>query len=179
MIPLGYMLKTVEGMPEKLAIPGVELVYSLSSHISENFADYIPEWKHNGWGLFDSPAAVMETAARKGVALDGLTLFYYEAFASEYDEDDKTWYPIAPKPEFRTAVTVPAAKTLHGYDVVAYTSGWFPECSPLSCNAVAKDVQTNRFCLLDDIDAARADLEAGVFDNSEPGPFRLVAVYTV
>jgi len=56
MRPLGYMYKRVERRPEGLAAPAVRDIYSLSGCISEQFADYIPFWKHNGFWLFDSPA---------------------------------------------------------------------------------------------------------------------------
>ena len=178
MIPLGYMLKKVAAAPEWMQAPQVEQVCSLSNHVSEDFAHYVDLWKHNGWWLFDSPASVEEAAAEKSIGLTGLTLFYYEAFEDEYDEDGKTWSAISPEAGFVTAVMIPEVKALMGYDVVTYTVNAAPECSPLSCNALAKDIATNRFCLLDDFEQARNLLESGAFDGSEPGPFRIVAVYT-
>ena len=54
-----------------------------------------------------------------------------------------------------------------------------PECSPLSCNSLAAEVETNTRCLLQSFEQARALLEHGTFNNSEPGPFRIFAVYSV
>jgi len=179
MIPLGYMLKSVKSAPEWLHAPQVEIVYSLSSCVSENFADYIALWKHNGWWLFNSPSSVREAAALEGVDLAGLTLFYYEVFDREYDKQIKAWSEISPEPSIETSVVVPESKILCGYDIVTYYAKTSPECSPLSCNDLARDIPTNRFCLLDDFDNARSLLESGALEHGEPGPFRIVAVYTL
>ena len=65
------------------------------------------------------------------------------------------------------------------YDVVNFTAQTSPECSPLSCNAVAAEVETNAHCLLQSFDQARMLLENGTFKYSEPGPYRIFAVYSV
>ena len=54
-----------------------------------------------------------------------------------------------------------------------------PECSPLSCNSLAAEVETNTRCLLQSFEQARALLENGTFNDSEPGPYRIFAVYSV
>jgi len=38
---------------------------------------------------------------------------------------------------------------------------------------------TNRHCLLPSLEAAVQALESGQFAHSEPGPFRIIAVYSV
>ena len=48
MQPIGYLYKRVSAAPESLHAPHVVDVYSLSSHVSEDFADYINFWRHNG-----------------------------------------------------------------------------------------------------------------------------------
>lgn len=66
-----------------------------------------------------------------------------------------------------------------GYDVVTFSTGNSAECSPLSCNSVAREVGTNEHCLLICLEEAKRLLEEGKFKNSEPGPFRIFAVYSV
>jgi len=66
-----------------------------------------------------------------------------------------------------------------GFDVVSFSQQNSPECSPLSCNALAQSTPVNRHCLLATFEDAVTALEAGRFDNSEPGPFRIFAVYSV
>jgi hypothetical protein len=73
----------------------------------------------------------------------------------------------------------PGAKVLEGYDVVTFSAGTNPECSPLSCNGLAAEVETNQHCLLTSLEQARDLLEQGQFKDSEPGPYRIFAVYSV
>jgi len=178
MIPLGYMLKKVVPPPKWMNAPNVDLVYSVSGCVSENFASYIPFWKHNGWWFFDDPSILQKVATENGIGSSDLTMFYYEAFESEYDDEKKIWLPISPEVSFTTDVKVPASKVLRGYDVVTFMVHTSAECSLLSCNSFASTVPTNRFCLFDEFHQARDALESDVFDNGEPGPSRIIAVYT-
>jgi hypothetical protein len=84
-----------------------------------------------------------------------------------------------PEPSFHTNVAVPEAKAFEGYDVVTFFVQTCPECSPLSCNSLASEVETNTHCLLRSFEEARTLLENGTFNDSEPGPYRIFAVYTV
>ncbi len=182
MIPLGYMLKSIASpAPEWMEAPAVTAVHSLSGCVSSNFGDYIPLWMHNGWWLFDTPDAVKDAAAKLGVATDGLSLFYYEAFDQQYDDGNNTWQSFAPESggSFTAGVAQPKSPTLSGYDVVSFFVRTSPECSPLSCNGLAADLPVNERCLFDSFDEAFAALEGGKFEDSEPGPFRIVAVYLI
>lgn len=70
-----------------------------------------------------------------------------------------------------------ARKQLLGFDVVSFDAQTTPECSPLSCNNLAESIDVNEHCLLPSFESAKQLLESGTFDNSEPGPFRVFAVY--
>ena len=80
---------------------------------------------------------------------------------------------------FPTNVHSPEHKTLAGFDVVASVARNSPECSPLSCNSLANEIRTNAHCLLHDFEPATRLVETGRFNNSEPGPYRIYAVYTL
>ncbi|AWM81637.1 hypothetical protein DKL61_15540 [Gammaproteobacteria bacterium ESL0073] len=67
-------------------------------------------------------------------------------------------------------VVIPAHKTLKGFDVVSFSMGYLPECSPLSCNGLAAIIKVNKHCLFDNFDEAKAALDNGLFNNAEPGP---------
>ena len=54
-----------------------------------------------------------------------------------------------------------------------------PECSPLSCNYLARELPTNSHCLLNSFEDAEKNVTNGTFNNSEPGPYRIFAVYSV
>jgi hypothetical protein len=172
------MAKRVAGRPEWLKAPAVVDIFSVSSCMSADFADYITFWKHNGYWLFDSPGAIRQLARDQSIDLNGTTLFYYEAYELEFDDAENAWRPFHPEPSFTTNVVTPAKKNLEGYDVVTFCMGNEPGCSPLSCNGLAREVETNRHCLLSQLDQAKRLIEEGEFRNSEPGPYRIFAVYS-
>jgi hypothetical protein len=178
MIPAGYMYKAVLQAPEWVKAPAAADVYSVSGCISRWFADYIPYWRHNGFWFFDQPEIIREIADEHAIDLSDKTLFYYEISEQEYHEDTGSWLPLPLDLPFPTNVQVPSDKQLAGYDVVTYSCGTSPECSPLSCNCLAPTVGVNHHCLVESLEKARASLEAQQFDDSEPGPFRILSVYT-
>lgn len=178
MIPVGYMSKKVAKNPDWLKVEPVVDIYSVSGCVSENFADYINFWKHNGYWLFDSPSAIQELSTKESIDLCGTTLFYYEAYEFEYDEDTNQWVAFAPEPSFATNVQLPSRQHLEGFDVVTFWAHTSPECSPLSCCSLAKETSVNEHCLFRTFDEAKDALERGLFVNSEPGPYRIFAVYT-
>lgn len=118
-------------------------------------------------------------AQEQSINLAGTAMVYYEVYEQEYEEDKGQWDPYAPEPCFRTNVRVPDQKLLMGFDVVSFTAQTSPECSPLSCHSLADEIQTNSHCLLSDFDTARQLLETGRFKDSEPGPYRIFAAYTL
>lgn len=178
MIPVGYMAKRVVVKPDWIDAKQLTDVYSVSSHVSDDFADYINYWRHNGYWLFDSPEIIVTVANANSIELTGTKLFYYEVYEHEYDDSAKQWKPFAPEPSFKTQVLSPVEKVLEGFDVVTFTAHTSPECSPLSCNSFATKTTTNQHCLLASFDSARSLIETGGFDDSEPGPFRIFAVYS-
>lgn len=156
---------------------GVQDIYSVSGCISEDFADYIDFWKHNGYWLFDSPAIMKNLAAEHDIDLSGTTLFYYEVYEEEFDEKSRQWSLFSPEEAFETNVVSPQVKELMGFDVVTFSGHTLPECSPLSCNALAKEISVNRHCLLDTFEDAKRLIECGAFDMGEPAPYRIFAVH--
>ena len=107
-----------------------------------------------------------------------MTLYYYEAYEHEFDETTGKWRTFAAEPSFKTEVRAPTEKHLQGFDVVEFSVQTDPGCSPLSCNGLAAELPVNRHCLFDSFDEAKDALERGLFKNCEPGPYRIIAVYT-
>jgi hypothetical protein len=176
MIPVGYLAKRVALKPEFLNAPQVVDIFPVSGCISDDFADYIQYWKHNGYWLFDSPEIIKMVAEENAISVDGTSLFYYEAYESEFD--GLSWSPVA-EPSLETYVLPVPLKRLEGFDVVTFFVRNAPECSPLSCNALAEEVQTNSHCLFANFEEAETALNEGVFGGGEPGPYRIFAVYSV
>lgn len=179
MIPIGYLYKITEPRPAWLRASTVVDICSLSGCISRPFTNYVGFWKHNGFWLFDSPAIMDSIALREGVDLSAASLFYYEAHEEEFDETSGAWAGFGPEPSITTRVEAPGSKRLLGYDVVTFSARTSPECSPLSCNRLAETHPVNTHCLFTAFDEARRALENGVFANSEPGPFRIIAVHAI
>lgn len=187
MIPVGYMAKRVYKKEDWLKVGAKKIflepashvvdVYSVSNCLSEDFTDYIPYWKHNGYWLFDSPQMIKSVAAENSIQLEGTSLFYYEAYEMQFD--GASWKTWSSEPSFPTNVIMPSRKQLEGFDVVSFTAGTSPECSGLSCSSLAEELHTNAYCLFDSFEEAEASLNKGAFRNAEPGPYRIFAVYSV
>ena len=181
-IPAGYMAKRVAARPEWLKAECVADIYSVSNCASKDlayfFKDSVLDWPLNGYWLFDSPEIIRHEALSHSVDLAEAMLFFYEIHELEYDEDDGQWMSF--EPSWPTRIVVPpTVRTLEGYDVVSFEQGTSPECSPLSCNGLANEVETNEHCLLPSFERAQQLLSEGRFNNVEPGPFRIFALYSV
>ena len=179
MIPAGYMAKRVSPRPEWLSSARIQDIYSVSSCVSDDFADYVNYWQHNGYWFFDSPEIIRQVCREHEIDLQGTQFFYYEVHDWEFDADLQQWQSFQPESSFVTQVVTPTQKVLKGYDVVTFCVRTVAECSPLSCNALATEVATNQHCLLTSLEEAQHLLESGKFNNTEPGPYRIFAVYSV
>jgi hypothetical protein len=178
MRPIGYLYKRVVARPSWITAPNVSDIYSLSGCVSHNFADYINYWKHNGFWLFDSPCIIKNLASEHGISLEGMKLFYYEAHEQEFDDEIQKWVTYEPEASFGTHVIEPASKMLEGFDVTSFSVRTAPECSPLSCNSCADALSTNAHCLFPTFEEATYAIESGAFEDAEPGPYRVIAVYS-
>ena len=176
-VPLGYMAKRIAARPEWLDVPAVRDIYSVSPCISENFCDYVKYWRHNGFWLFDSPATIQELANDEQLELSHTNLFYYEAYEFEFDAIANCWRKFVPEQAFSTEVSAPSVRSLVGFDVATFSQGNAAECSPLSCNHLASEIEVNQHCLLNSWQEGKTHLDGGRFDDTEPGPFRIIAVY--
>lgn len=185
MIPVGYMFKRVVPRPEWLEVEHVVDLYSVAGCATEFFADYIPFWRHNGYWFFNSLAELESVAREHAIDLTGMTLFYYEAHEFEFDVADANpesgkWETFSPTLDWLTDVQIPETKILMGFDVVEYVCRNAPEDSLASCcNEIAAACPLNSHCLFDSFEDAKRSLESGIFNEHEPGPYRILAVYVV
>ena len=180
MIPIGYMAKKIPQRPEWLKAPSVIDVYSVSSCVNDDFADYGEYWKHNQWWFFYSPEVIQRLSLDQSIELHGTHLFYYEAFELEFDEEE--WRPFSPSDanwKGPDGILEPSSKRLDGFDVVTFLYSPGPECSPLSCNSLAESIRTNSHCLFDTFEEAQTAVNSGEFNECEPGGLRILAVFSV
>ena len=176
MKPIGYMYKSISHKPDWLRKQGVNDIYSVSNCISKDFTDWIKFWKHNGYWFFDSPTIIQNLAKAHNIPLKGLKLFYYLAFEEQWDTNSKQWALFDSDKSFSTNVAQPHDAVIQGYDIISFSCQTSAECSPLSCNLMAQELDVNQHCLLSSFEQAIHYLESGKFNNCEPGPYRIFQV---
>ena len=179
MISIGYMAKRVAKKPDWLKTDQVVDIYSVSGCTSQNFGDFIQDWRYNGYWFFDSPQIIQELAQAHEIDLEDTKMFYYEVYEFQCYEDDPEWEEFGPENSLTTDVQLPPQKHFEGYDIVTFTNGNGPECSYLSCNRMAEEITVNQHCLLETFEEAKTLLERKTFKKCEPGPCRIIAVYTI
>ena len=178
MVPVGYMAKRrAQTRPDWAEGTTIDEIYSVCDCVSKNFTDYVKFWKHNGYWFFDSPEIIRRLAEENGIDLRHTLLFYYEAHELEFDGEH--WHPWSCDPSFKTDVSMPSNKQLEGFDVVNFTARTTPECSTLACTSLAKELGTNSHGLFDSFERAWKKVDDGFFNDCEPGPYRVFAVYSV
>jgi hypothetical protein len=64
-----------------------------------------------------------------------------------------------------------------GYDLPSQSESHFFECSPLSCNAMAREILVNSHCLLDDLATAVQTALRFSVEQPEPGAYFVVLVH--
>jgi hypothetical protein len=175
MIQAGYMYKKIVARPEWLTCENVTKIYSVSNCTSEDFANYIPYWKHNKYWFFNDPKDIDIIIDEQKIT-DEFELLFYELYEKEFDEEEGSWQEIHGEESFGYDLKSPEQKDLLGFDIVSYSVGTSPECSPLSCNYLCKEVEVNEYCLLDDLDNAIELTESLNESKAEPGPYRIIAV---
>jgi hypothetical protein len=179
MMPVGYMAKYVCSKPESLKAARVKNIFSVSGCMSTNFTDYKHVDYYNGLWFFNSPEEIRDLAVERFIKIRGTLLFYYEAYEVEFD--GSRWVPYSPDPTLLPVSAIrPRSMQFAGFDVVTFSADYGPECSPLSCNSLAELVSANEHCLLASFDEAEQRIADGSLRlPTEPGPFRIFAVYSV
>ncbi len=177
MVPAGYMVKAIAPKPDWLSgAKHVQDIYSLSDCISKNFCELSDYWRHNGHWLFDDLQMIRQIASQNVIDLSAMSWFYYEVYDQDYDEGKKSWAAYAID-DFPSNVVAAPDKKLCGFDIVSFSTGNRPECSPLSCNHLCEIVETDEHCLLPSFERAMELVQSAAFDRVEPGPYRIFSVY--
>lgn len=178
--PVGYMAKRIKAA-DMLEPEHIREIYSVSSHISPYFMKNRFRLKEpNPYWLFNSPMEIQAEAENGGVDLEGAAALYYEAYSREFLEGACVWQNSKTDWNGLNRIAPPIEPVFRGFDAVTYCGGFDAECSPLSCNYMAHETPgaVNAHCLFDTFEAAVENLEKERIIG-EPGPYRLLAVYTV
>jgi hypothetical protein len=165
---VGFFPHRTEKKPEWLENHGVTEVCSVSDCISPSPENWIEKWKHNELGFFDSEVLALSIVNDAGP----YDLYAYKMFPLQFSEGEVTPYVIPVNPTADLA-----SFEFLGHDPVSRSAGFFPECSPLSCNNAAEDFEVNEHCLIQDREPAYQATIAISKGNYEPGPYYLFEVY--
>ena len=168
---LGYFPKQLCSPPDRLKVRGIAEIASVSLCISGGPEGWDEAWNHNEWGFFANPHVAWSAVPDGGQA--DYWLYAYALYPIEYCEG-------AEEPMEFDGPEVTAVGSEYeflGYDVVSRSGGSFFECSPLSCNMLAEEIETNRYCLFSDLSAARELALSADEDGCEPGPYHVLQVW--
>lgn len=169
---IGYAAKRRTPRPDGLEIPPrVEEVCSVSDCICLPAEGWIDRWLHNDMWFYDTPElawSVVPELDRKDFGL-----YAYKLFPVLFDQGERRDLKILPV----TPMKMASSFEFLGYDVAGPYLENRISCSPLSCNHMAATVETNKYCLVDELERA-LELPA-IFEERkcEPGPYCVVEVW--
>lgn len=171
---IGYFPKHVVTRPDWLKAGQVKEICSVSGCVSVGPVDWINRWVHNELWLFDNEQAAWSVVPG-GRTNGDFRLFAYRMFPVQFDKGEQRPFTIP----LLSTQPLPSCYRRLGLDAVSRTCDTTFECSPLSCNYAANQVEVNEFCLVDDL--AEAFRLAALFSRSEegyePGPYHVVEVW--
>jgi hypothetical protein len=169
----GYFPKLIVPRPEWLPDPRASEICSVSNCVSDGPDDWIHRWLHNWLGWFNTLADAWsvvppEEVKRYRMFAYRLAPSYYRRGAAEplvVPED------VRPEP-------LPAGFDCLGFDAYSKSMDSIlgPECSPLSCNGLAPEFQTNTHCLLHTLDEACMAASRFSIEQPEPGDYYVAEV---
>jgi hypothetical protein len=122
------------------------------------------KWTRNELWVYDSVSAAR--AVVPSAQQQDFRVFAYRLLPSLFDKGRETSFalpPVAPEP-------LSAGFGSPGFDVVSRSAGTSFECSPLSCNYMAKEIDTNEFCLLPTV-VSQADVHGHFESSFDSRPF--------
>ncbi len=133
--------------------------------------NWIDAWRHNDRWTFDTPELAWSVVSEDN--REDFDLYAYRQFAVEFREG-------IPSPlELPKLDVIPLDEKFEklGFDVVSSSTGNDFECSPLSCNGMASEVQTNQHCLLETLESAFEFARGCEGHGCEPGPYYVIEVF--
>ena len=167
---IGYFPKRTE-VPSGWSSTGhpVSEICGVSTCLAPAPDGWIEFWRHNELGVFDSPE-LAKSVIPKGAK--GFSVFAYRLFPEKFADGVRS--PLAIEPV--SPVPLPPSFCPLGLDVVSRSLSAYFECSPLSCNYGAKEIEVNQYCLLESLETAVALATRMSLGEEEPGPYYIVEV---
>jgi hypothetical protein len=169
-ILIGYVSKQLTPPPPNFEPTGLREIASVSNCIADRPDGWVTLWRHNDWFLYDSPELAREVAQE--CAAYRWPVVAYLAHPMEFGPDGEVPISIT-----TTARPMPEYFHLLGWDVVSRSVTREFECSPLSCNGLANEVQVNELCLLDSEAGAIDFARRCATEQPEPGNYSVIEVW--
>ncbi|MCC6574115.1 MAG: hypothetical protein IT462_10005 [Planctomycetes bacterium] len=168
---IGYIPKRTEKQPYLLEAPGVTEIASVADCISEAPDNWIQHWRHNSWWVFSTMALALSIIP--DAEQDQFDLYAYRVFPIRFDAGRSAPFDV------RGDEVEPRDDSFDclGIDVVSREFDAEFSHSPLSCNYLARERPTNRYCLLDTLESALDFATSLAASKAEPGPYFVVEVW--
>lgn len=167
---IGYFPKRVVCRPDWLKVPRVKAIRSASLCVSEGPDGWIDNWRHNELWVFSTLADALS------VIPEGRRSRYevhaYRMMAASFDGGERRPFDVPAL----DVEPLPSSYESLGFDAVSRSQGNAFECSPLSCNSLAEEVETNEHCLLSTLALAEEIALRFSREEPEPGPYYVVEV---
>jgi hypothetical protein len=171
LVLIGYFPKKVVQRSASLKAAHVTAVRNASGCLSSGPPGWIQHWTHNEMWVYstiDAALAVMPQDERGEYELQA-----YRMLAIRWDAG-RGMSIVLPT---LNVEAVPASFHSVGFDAVSIQAGVAGfGCSPLSCNAMAEEIETNEHCLLPTQQLAEHTALRFSIDEPEPGPFYVIEV---
>ena len=167
----GYFPKHIVSRPDWIRAPGVIEVCSVSNCVSAGPEGWVDRWLHNELAWYDSADLARQVVPPGGPQA---RIFAYRLLDIRFAagrEAPWPWPSVAP-----LALGAPFRSI--GFDAVSKSMDTMLtfECSPLSCNDLARDWGANQHCLLNTMDEALRAAERFSIEQPEPGAYYVVEV---
>lgn len=171
LVLIGYFPKKVVQRPDWLNAAHVIAIRSVSDCISSSPPDWIQHWAHNEMWVYSTIAAALAVMPQD--THDEYELHAYRMLPIKWDrgKENAIVFPnmdVEPvPPDFHSV----------GFDAVSIEAGVSGfGCSPLSCNSMAEEIETNEHCLLTSQQLAERIALRFSIDEPEPGPYHVAEV---
>jgi hypothetical protein len=170
-IPIGYFPKQTVARPDWLEVPHVEQICSVSDHISSAPDGWMDHWLHNAFWAYDSPEmawSVVPEGIRTQFDLYAWRIFPVRFARGEDQPLDMPDMAVAP---------LSSSFVRLGIDAVSRHLDAPFECSPLSCNYMAREIAVNPYCLIERESEAFQVARDFSRTEPEPGPYFLLEIW--
>ncbi len=167
---IGYFPKKRLPTPEWLSGTAAEEVCSISECLAPGPPGWIEHWIHNDWGYFNSVADALSVMPGDNSEYQILAL---ALLPRRFENGNSSAMEVrVPQVEALPDSFVPL-----GFDVASKSVSFSFECSPLSCNLMAEEIQVNRYCLLDEMEQALQAASRFSLEQPEPGDYYVIQVH--